>query len=202
MMDASKKYGTEYRLLHAITKGHPWYGEWGYEFGAGSYALTQEAYRKAVDELSSMTLSSFSFQGRGPRTRMQDIIAFYQSLSDKQLQTIKDLFAHLLSLIHKARKAAAPSTSEKPEFSTSDTLISWTRNDVECVEQAMIKVLLAVASEASWVTRRALKGAVCKSASPELLDYCLKHLGGKIAANGMVVLSRYNSISSAVEFRY
>ncbi|XP_042958090.1 PHD finger protein At1g33420-like [Carya illinoinensis] len=74
-------------------------------------------------------------------------------------------------------------------------------NDVVHVQEAIIKVLLAAAGEANWVTRRALKGAMCKSASSGLLDYCLKHLGGKLATNGMVVLSRYNPISSAVEFR-
>ncbi|KAF5457037.1 hypothetical protein F2P56_021175 [Juglans regia] len=201
VMDVSKKYGMEYRVLHAITKGHPWYGEWGYKFGAGSYALTEEAYQKAVDTISCMPLSSFLFQGRGARTHLQAIIAFYQSLSDTPLQTVKDLFSFLLSLIHKVRKQLKPSTSEKPEFSTSNVLVAWTSNDVVRVQEAIIKVLLAAAGEANWVTSRALKGAMCKSASPGLLDYCLKHLGGKLAANGMVVLSRYNPISSAVEFR-
>ncbi|KAG9132704.1 hypothetical protein Leryth_020913 [Lithospermum erythrorhizon] len=36
VMDVSKKYGLEYRLLHAVVKGHSWYGDWGYEFGTGS----------------------------------------------------------------------------------------------------------------------------------------------------------------------
>lgn len=200
-MDVSKKYGMEYRLLHSITKGHSWYGEWGYKFGAGSYALTQEAYQKAVDTISSMPLSPFLFQGRGPRTRVQAVIAFYQSLSDTEFETIKDLFSFLLSMIHKACKPLVPTTSKMPELSTSNVLCAWTRNDVEGVQQAMMKVLLAAAGEASWVTRRALKGAMCKTASRELLDYSLKHLGGKVAANGLVVRSWYNPISSAVEFR-
>ncbi|XP_023904626.2 PHD finger protein At1g33420 [Quercus suber] len=201
VMDVSKKYGMEYRLLHSITKGHSWYGEWGYKFGAGSYALTQEAYQKAVDTISSMPLSPFLFPGRGPRTRVQAVIAFYQSLSDTEFETIKDLFSFLLSMIHKACKPLVPTASKMPELSTSNILCAWTRNDVECVQQAMMKVLLAAAGEASWVTRRALKGAMCKTASRELLDYSLKHLGGKVAANGLVVRSWYNPISSAVEFR-
>ncbi|KAM1026297.1 hypothetical protein ACFX2I_039192 [Malus domestica] len=48
VMDVSKKYGLEYRLLHSIIKGHPWYGDWGYEFVAGSFALTRDAYKLAV----------------------------------------------------------------------------------------------------------------------------------------------------------
>ncbi|PSS21330.1 PHD finger protein [Actinidia chinensis var. chinensis] len=56
LLDVSKKYGLEYRLLYAITKGHPWYGDWGYEFGAGSFALTLDAYKTAVETLSKQPL--------------------------------------------------------------------------------------------------------------------------------------------------
>lgn len=192
-MDVSKKYGMEYRLLHSITKGHSWYGEWGYDFGAGSYALTQEAYRQAIDTLSSFYLSPVLFSGRGPRTRLQSVIAFYQSLSVDELVTIKDLFLFLLNLIRETRK--------KPECATSDVLCLWTIDEVERVQQAMIKVLTAAAGKAGWVSRRALKGSVWRAASVELLDYCLKHLAGKVAINGMVVRARCNPYSSDVEYR-
>ncbi|KAJ7949628.1 PHD finger protein [Quillaja saponaria] len=205
VMDVSKKFGLEYRLLHAITNGHSWYGNWGYEFGSGSYALTQDAYQEAVDALSSMSLSSLLFQGRRPRTHLQGVIALYQSLSDTDLRTMKDLFSFLLRLIHESRKPLTPRTPKKLEpLNTSGILCAWTRKDVESVQQALIKVLSASSgsSKASWVTRRALKGSVCRSvASPELLDYSLKHLAGKFAANGMLVRSRCNLSSSVVEFR-
>ncbi|XP_061359413.1 PHD finger protein At1g33420-like [Gastrolobium bilobum] len=205
VMDLSKKFGVEYRLLHAITNGYSWYGNWGYKFGTGSYALTQDAYQKAVNTLSSMPLSSFLFQGRGQRSRLQCVISLYQSLADTQLLTIKDIFSFLLTLVHELRKPMTTSTSKRHEYtSTPNLLCVWTRNDVEDVQQALIKVLLASGaySEAKWVSRRTLKGAVCRGvASPELLDYGLKHLQGKLASNGMVVCSRCNPISSAVEFR-
>ena len=47
-MDVSKKYGLDYRLLHAAENGHPWYGNWGYEFATGSFAITFESYKTAV----------------------------------------------------------------------------------------------------------------------------------------------------------
>ncbi|KAL2982732.1 hypothetical protein AAZX31_12G003300 [Glycine max] len=200
VMDLSKKFGLEYRLLHAITNGHSWYGNWGYQFGTGSYALTQNAYKNAVNTLSSMLLSSFSFHGRGPRSRLECVISLYQSLAETELLTIKDLFSFLLTLILECRKPVAMRTSKQ----TSNLLCAWTGNDVEDVQHALIKVLLAsgVCTEAKWVTRRTLKGAVCRGvSSPELLDYCLKHLPGKLAANGMIVCSRCNPISSAIEFR-
>ncbi|KAA8544539.1 hypothetical protein F0562_022551 [Nyssa sinensis] len=186
VMDVSKKYGMEYRLLHTITNGHPWYGDWGYEFGSGSYALTLDSYQNAVSTLSSIPLSLFSFQCRKPQTHLQAVIAFYQSISECELVSIRDLFSFMLKLIdqeiHRSFKAA---TCEKSKPRTTNVLCAWTRNDIERVEQAMVKVLLAAANDASWVPRRALKGALCKAASPELLDYCLKHLEGKIATNGL-----------------
>ena len=205
VMDLSKKFGLEYRVLHAITNGRSWYGNWGYEFGTGSYALTQDAYQKAVNTLSTMPLSSFSFQGRGPRNRLQCVISLYQSLADTELLTIKDLFSFLLTLVHKFRKPITKKTSEQDEYTGACNLLcAWTRNDVEDVQQALIKVLLASGScnEVKWVTRRALKGAVCRGvSSSELLDYSLKHLEGKLAANGMVVRTQCNPSTSAIEFR-
>ncbi|XP_027353736.1 PHD finger protein At1g33420-like isoform X2 [Abrus precatorius] len=206
VMDLSKKFGLEYRLLHAVTNGHSWYGNWGYEFGTGSYALTQDAYKEAVNTLSSMPLSSFSFHGRGPRSRLQCVISLYQSLADTELLTIEDLFGFLLTLVYECRKPTTTptGTSKQHEYSSTTLLCAWTGKEVEDVQQALIKVLLAsdARDEAKWVTRRALKGAVCRSvASPELLDYCLKNLQGKSAADGMVVCSRCNPISSAIEFR-
>jgi hypothetical protein len=65
----------------------------------------------------------------------------------------------------------------------------------------MIKVLAAASGKTNWVTRHALKGVMCKTASPELLDYCLKHLGGKLAASGTMVWARCNPNSFDIEFR-
>ncbi|KAH1105629.1 hypothetical protein J1N35_009397 [Gossypium stocksii] len=200
VMDVSKKYGMEYRLLHAISRGHSWYGNWGYEFGSGSYALTQDAYKRAVDDLSNMPLSALLFQGNKSRTRLQNIVAFYQSLSCSELSTFRDLFSFLLRLITDSHKASMPKASKMSKSSTN-ILCAWTRNDVEKLQQGMIKVLMAAASGPNWVTRRALKGVMCKAGSPELLDYCLKHLRGKLAPNGKVVEARSNLNSSDIEFR-
>ncbi|KAK9292110.1 hypothetical protein L1049_020068 [Liquidambar formosana] len=202
VMDVSKKYGLEYRLLHAITKGHPWYGDWGYEFGAGSFALTLDAYKMAVETLSSIPLSIFLSQGRKPRTHLQDLISFYQSLSERELVNIRDLFCFLKSLIHDAHKSSlrVDDSTKKHRSCASVVLCAWTRNDIERVEEAMFRVLRAV-SGSNWVSWRALRGAVCKVGPPELLDYCLKELGGKVAADGMVVHTRCNPGSGAVEYR-
>ncbi|KAI6689690.1 hypothetical protein NL676_026518 [Syzygium grande] len=199
VMDVSKKYGMECRLLHSIAHGHSWYGNWGYEFSAGSYALTLDAYKRAIGSLSSMPLSPLLFHSRKPQTSLQRVIAFYLAIAETELLTLQDLFAFMSGLIREQGGVSKESAKKKPR--TSKVLCAWSLEEVERVEQAMVRVLLAAVGEAGWVKRPALKGALYKSASPELLDYCLKHLGGKSTANGMVVQTRCNSTASAVEFR-
>lgn len=203
MMDVSKKYGLEYRLLHAVMKGHPWYGDWGYQFGSGSYCLTQEAYKSAVESLSNLPLSIFLSHGQNPHSPVQDMISYYQSLSEHELVNIRDLFCFLMVLIHDARKTVSrvdDITCKKRRFNATGVSNSWEKNDIERVEEAMIRVLRAV-SGSNWVSWRAVRGAVCKVASPELLDYCLEELGGKVVYGGMVVNTRCNPQTGAVECR-
>ncbi|KAJ6763299.1 PHD FINGER PLANT-LIKE PROTEIN [Salix purpurea] len=129
VMDVSRKYGMEYRLLNAITKGHS-------------------------------------------------------------------------CLIHESNGSLTFKTALNNFKPAANILCAWTRDDAERVQQAMIKVLAAASGKANWVTRHALKGVMCKTASPELLDYCLKHLGGKLAAGGMAVQARCNHPNSFdLEFR-
>lgn len=202
VMDVSKKYGLEYRLLHAIMKGNPWYGEWGYNFGSGSYCLTQEAYKSAVESLSNLPLSIFLSQEQKPHSRVQDMILYYRSLSEHELVNMRDLFCFLMGLLHDACKTASKSddiTCKKRRIDASGLSSSWEKSDVERVEEAMLRVLRAV-SGSNWVSGRALRGAVCKVASPELLDYCLTELGGKVVYGG-IVNSRCNPQTGVHEFR-
>ncbi|MQL83399.1 hypothetical protein Taro_015899 [Colocasia esculenta] len=204
VMDKSKKYGLEYRLVHAVTTGHSWYGNWGYEFGAGSFALTADAYRKAVDSLSNLPLSIYFSHSRSPRTHLQDVIAMYRSLSDRPLLTVRELLTFVMHLLRDAgSRQTYPglSNSEKPSEASCGVLCAWTKEDVEQVECAMVKVLRAVAGS-SWVSWRALRGATCSVASsPVLLDYCLKGLGGKVMDDGMVIAVRCNAETNSIEYR-
>ncbi|GFQ04305.1 phd finger protein at1g33420 [Phtheirospermum japonicum] len=203
VMDVSKKNGLDFRLLHAVVKGHPWYGEWGYQFGAGSFSLTLDDYKRAVINLSSLPLSIYQSQGRKPRTHLQDLISFYQSMSERELMSVRDLLCFLMSLIHDVHHSpvrANESPCKKLRTCDSRALCSWTMGDVRRVEEAMYKVLRAV-SGSTWVSWRALRGAVCKVGTPELLDYCLKELKGKQAAPGFAVVARCISDSGAMEYR-
>jgi hypothetical protein len=199
-MDISKKHGMEYRLLLAVTNGHPWYGEWGYKFGAGSFALTSDTYQNAVDMLSSVQLALY-FSHRGPiRTQVQNTIALYWALSDRQLVTLRDLFRFVMHLLNQAQKVSKPSTDKRREL-TCNVLCTWTAEDLDRAEAAMLKVLRAVQS-GQWVSWRALRGAASKAVdSQELLDYSLKELGGKQLDDGHFVAVRCNAKTSAIEYR-
>ncbi|XP_050382595.1 PHD finger protein At1g33420-like [Argentina anserina] len=192
VMDVSKKYGLEYRLLHAIIKGHPWYGDWGYEFATGSFALTLDAYNLAVEKLSTLPLSIFLAQPRIPSC-IRELILQYQSLSDRELLNIKDLFGFLIKLIHDApKRSSRVDDAMSKKRRASGVLYSWTKTDVECVEEAMVKVLRAVTG-LTWVNQRNLRKAIYKGQPPDLLDYCLNDLGGKMVADGIFVNSRRNA---------
>ncbi|KAL6840161.1 hypothetical protein ACP4OV_029971 [Aristida adscensionis] len=199
VMDISKKYGMDYRLLHAVTSGHPWYGEWGYKFGAGSFALTSDTYQNAVDMLSSIQLALY-FSHRSPtRTQLQNTIALYWALSDRQLVTLRDLFRFIMDLLHQAQKMST-STDSRKEF-TSNVLSTWTKEDLDRAEAAMLKVLRAVQT-GQWVSWRALRGAASKAVgSQELLDYSLRGLGGKQLDDGHFIAVRCNAETSAIEYR-
>ncbi|KAL4567438.1 hypothetical protein LXL04_023022 [Taraxacum kok-saghyz] len=203
VMDVSKKYDLDFRLLHSVVKGHPWYGNWGYKFGAGSYGITLESYNTAIETLAITPLSTLSPQFRKPRTHLHDLISFYQSLCDQELVTFQDLFRYLTTLIRDANKNRTTEdflSSKKAKLSDSRVLCAWNMGDIVRVEEAMFRVLQAVSGSA-WVSWRSLRGAVCRVGRPELLDYCLKELKGKQAADGMVVNARLNPDSGSIEYR-
>uniref|UniRef100_A0A7N0TE47 Zinc finger PHD-type domain-containing protein n=1 Tax=Kalanchoe fedtschenkoi TaxID=63787 RepID=A0A7N0TE47_KALFE len=195
LMDVSNKYGMEYRLLHTISEGRTWYGNWGYEFGIGCYGTTKEAYCHAFETLSTTPLSEFFFQRKKTQSRLQAVIQFYQSLSGSRLATFRDLFSLLLRLIRETSAA----TNAKHSTTTSGWCC-WTDEDVERVQRGMLKILTAARPTSSWVSHNALKGAMFRTACPELLNYCLKHLDGTVSQNGMAVKARFSPNSANVEY--
>ncbi|GJN16992.1 hypothetical protein PR202_gb04029 [Eleusine coracana subsp. coracana] len=160
VMDISKKHGMDYRLLHAVTNGHPC----------------------------------------PIRTQLQNTIALYWALSDRQLVTLRDLFRFVMHLLHQAQKMSKSSTDKHIEH-TSNVLCAWTKEDLDRAEAAMLKVLRAVHT-GQWVSWRALRGAASKAVdSQEVLDYSLRELGGKKLDDGHFVAVRCNADTSTIEYR-
>lgn len=192
-MDVSRKLGMKYRLLHAVTKGRSWYGDWGYQFGAGSFGMTADAYKKAVNTLSSAPLSLFLAHDRPARTLLQSTISFYQALSGRPLRTLRDLFRYLIQL-HK--------DSGELMYSVFGKQRTWTEEDAMQADDAIIKVLRAVGGS-RWVTQRSLRRATCRTIrSPELLEFSLKRIGGKSTDDGTnIIVVRRNAGTRAIEYR-
>ncbi|KAK1310935.1 PHD finger protein [Acorus calamus] len=205
VMDVSKKFGMDYKLLYCMSKGHPWYGNWGYQFGAGSFMVTAEFHRAAVHTLANIPLDLLFSANRGTRMPLQDTIDFYRFISDHPLLVVRDLFSFLLSLLnkkgdsaHKTGKYVLPIM----EFPTK-LLCMWPWEDIERAEKAIICVLRAI-GESRWVSWHLLRGTAFHAASGliDLLNHCLKGLIWKLIDGGsMVINSRCNLETNTVEFR-
>ena len=121
--------------------------------GSGSYGLNHEAYKTAMESLSSIPLSVFLSQRQKPDPHLQGVISCYQSLSEHELVNIRDLFCFLMGLIHDARKTASKVndiTCKKRRTDEAGVPCSWAKSDIERVEEAMLRVLRAV-SGSNWV---------------------------------------------------
>ncbi|KAJ1275239.1 hypothetical protein BS78_05G121300 [Paspalum vaginatum] len=200
LMDVSKKYGIDYRILHAVTTGYSWYGQWGFKLNKGSFGITSEEYFKAIENLSSTPLSHFFPHSRSPRNQLQDTIAFYQSLSKRPLTTVRELFLYVLGL--STRKDVNTHCGLMPEKEHSHTHVqdTWTDDEIKRARSIALKVLLAV-DRTRWVPLRTLKAAISRPVgSPQLVDYCLRTIGN-ITIDGMTVAVRCNSESKTLEYR-
>ncbi|KAL6868327.1 hypothetical protein ACP4OV_015172 [Aristida adscensionis] len=201
LMDVSKKYGTDYRILHAVATGSSWYSQWGFKLSKGSFGITPEEYCKAIDSLSSTPLSHFFPHSRSPRNKLQDIITFYQSLSKRPLTTVRELFLYVLGLASSnSSPICSGSSLRRKERSYAFVQQTWPDEEIKKATDIALKVLHAV-DRTRWVSMRTLKAAISHSVgSPQLVDYCLKTLG-KRTTDGMAVAVRSNSEKNTLEYR-
>uniref|UniRef100_A0A453HGF5 PTC1-like winged helix-turn-helix domain-containing protein n=1 Tax=Aegilops tauschii subsp. strangulata TaxID=200361 RepID=A0A453HGF5_AEGTS len=202
VLDVSKKFEVDYRVLHAIATGCSWYGQWGFKLGSGSFGITSETYSKAIENLSSVSLSHFFPHSRYPRNQLQDTIAFYQSLSKRPLTTFRDLFLYVLGLAAGKSVHTHLVTMHKRELAYDANFKEENWAD-EKIKQAMDVVLKVLRAADRWVAMRTLKAATAHPiGSPQLVDYCLKTIGGTRTYDGMVVVVRCNSETNTIEYRF
>jgi hypothetical protein len=98
VQDVSKKYGLDFRLLHAVAYGSTWYGRWGYKFGRGSFGVSEAAYSAAIALLQSLPLTTISEHFEMVDHMVPAIIARYQKLSRGQVRTLAELYRFMLEL--------------------------------------------------------------------------------------------------------
>ncbi|XP_020519048.1 PHD finger protein At1g33420 isoform X2 [Amborella trichopoda] len=146
VLDVSKKYGLEYRLLHAMAIGRPWYGNWGYEFGSGSFALTEASYQEAIDLLSSRSLTP----------QIQALVVYYRLITGLEISTVHDLIRCLMQLLH---RASGPGEIKGLERGEKLGLTGCADEEVGRVVEDFFRVLAVVGKE-RWISWKSLKGAV------------------------------------------
>ncbi|XP_010554390.1 PREDICTED: PHD finger protein At2g01810 [Tarenaya hassleriana] len=102
--DISRKRSMELRLLHGVAYGRPWFGKWGYRFSHGSFGVTEDQYRRAIQLLSSLELDKImeDFSETKSGRMIQMILGIYREASDTTLATLSDLLQFMLAFGSKA----------------------------------------------------------------------------------------------------
>lgn len=113
----------ELRLLYGVAYGQSWFGKWGYEFGRGSYGVTEDQYNKAINILSTLDLNKIMahFKNSSRGKVIQQIIRRYRGLSETELVTITDLFQFMFDFKSRANHTCSNHSSRKSHQSESQT---------------------------------------------------------------------------------
>lgn len=98
VQDVSKKFGLDFRLLHAVAYGCTWYGRWGYRFGRGSFGVFKDAYSAAVELLQSLPLATITSHFELVDHNVAAIISKYQNISGGSVRTLGELYRFMLEL--------------------------------------------------------------------------------------------------------
>ncbi|KAG6543282.1 hypothetical protein Mapa_015196 [Marchantia paleacea] len=227
VMDVSKKYNLEFRLLHAIAHGHCWYGRWGYSFARGSFNISSAQYTNALREIESAPLKKFTNSEHADREqKFSQIVAMYRHLSKPSpaaMTTVGQLVRFMMELLSKLRKEAIsrqtkPGTgasalvSEKAATSSAGAGQSladanagpgacrWPAKRLEQAQDALLSILRA-SEKATWLSRQMLReNARSHIGDTGLLDFVLKGFVDK-TVNREIVRRRVNARTRMLEYR-
>ncbi|XP_031249325.1 PHD finger protein MALE STERILITY 1-like [Pistacia vera] len=196
LCDTSKKKGMELRLLHVVAYNQPWFGQWGYKFGRGSFGVTQPVYQKAIEAIQSMPLSLLIQHLANFNQFIPLIFSRYQTFSDNSLGTLGDLFHFLLEL-----KSRLPKENCGGSYNPGilvDTTCRWSAKRVEMATRVIVEALKS--SESRWVSRQEVRDvARAYIGDTGLLDFVLKSLGNHIVGKYLVRRS-LNPVTKVLEY--
>nr|GEV86228.1 PHD finger protein At2g01810-like [Tanacetum cinerariifolium] len=90
----------EIRLIYGVAFKSSWFGNWGYKFGAGSFGVTEDKYRGAVQFLAGLDLDMVidDFKSASHGRKIERIICKYRHLSESRLSSMSDLIRSLIEL--------------------------------------------------------------------------------------------------------
>lgn len=73
-----EQVGMELRVLHAAAFRNTWYGQWGYGFGRGGFAISRSAWRKSADSVSKALLDDILADFNGTDAQLTEVIERYK----------------------------------------------------------------------------------------------------------------------------
>nr|GLL32329.1 PHD finger protein MALE MEIOCYTE DEATH 1-like [Ipomoea trifida] len=154
VFDVSMKGGMELRLLHGVTYGMSWFGKWGYKFNRGSFGVTEQKYKIAIDYLQSLgldkILNDFKKSHSG-RRKIKQVIDKYREMSENPLITISELLQFKLSLKCRASNQNKTKLAEAYHYCSSKS--NAQDNDTNPMSVKTFLNIL-VKSDCRWPARR------------------------------------------------
>ncbi|XP_057849944.2 PHD finger protein MALE MEIOCYTE DEATH 1-like [Cryptomeria japonica] len=209
--DVAKKRSMEFRLLHSIAYGESWCGRWGFEFGHGSFGVTQQMYSKAIEALRGMPLTLMLQQSEERvEAEVANITNTYHRMSGQTLQTLGDLFRFMLEL--KARLPLqnnnnnSTSSTEKAiegpvilsSISEDELPCRWSIKRLELATQVIVEALKKC--DKRKMARQDVRDAArLYIGDTGLLDFVLKSLGNRVVG-GYIVRRAVNPDTKVLEY--
>lgn len=196
LRDVAEKMGMDLRLLHTVGYGKPWFGQWDYVFGRGTYGVNQETYQSAIKAIQNIPITLIAHHlGFGNSNTylhhhhhddqfLQMILPRYQLLSGNSLVTLADLFHFMSELRFRIPKESAVNGSHYPGI-MSDASCRWSPKRVEMAIHVVVEALKR--AEFRWVPRQHVRDvARAYIGDTGLLDFVLKSLGNHVVGKYFV----------------
>ncbi|KAL5995483.1 hypothetical protein ACLOJK_025545 [Asimina triloba] len=199
LSDTAKKRTMELRLIHGIGYSEPWFGRWGYQFGRGSYGVTQQTYHKAIQALRAIPLRMLT----PILPEISAILLRYQTMSGHSLQTLGHLFHFILELrgripLHSLTSTAAADPLHHGIMAAGSNNCRWSSKRVEMAIWVIVEALKK--AEFRWVSRQEVRDAArLYIGDTGLLDFVLKSLGNHVVGN-YVVRRAVNPVTKVLEY--
>ncbi|XP_071715538.1 PHD finger protein MALE STERILITY 1 [Rutidosis leptorrhynchoides] len=183
LIDLAKQRSMDLRLLHGAAYGQSWFGHWGYQFGRGSFGVTQQMYQKALEALQNVPLCILAHHIGPLDMEIPILFSKYQTLSSRSLVTLGDLLKFMLDLKSRLPKESALRTYN-PGILVENSC-RWSPKRIEMAARVIVESLKK--AKFRWVSRQEVRDtARTYVGDTGLLDFVLKSLGDHVVGKYLV----------------
>ncbi|KAL8258027.1 hypothetical protein R6Q59_030068 [Mikania micrantha] len=183
LIDLAKQKSMELRLLHGAAYGRSWFGNWGYQFGRGSFGVTRQMYQKSLEALQNIPLCILAHHISPSNMEIPILFSRYQTLSTRSLLTLGDLLRFMLDLRYRLPKESALNTYN-PRILVESSC-RWSPKRIEMAARVIVESLKK--AKIRWVSRQEVRDAArAYVGDTGLLDFVLKSLGNHVVGKYLV----------------